>query len=40
VMSRVAAELGDVVRADPTQWYNFYRFWDAGDGEAGLSHLP
>jgi KDO2-lipid IV(A) lauroyltransferase len=40
VMSRVAEELGNVVRADPTQWYNFYRFWDAGDGEAGLSHLP
>ncbi len=41
VMSHVAEELGDVVRANPTQWYNFYRFWDApADGDAGLSHLP
>lgn len=41
VMSRVAEELGSVVRAHPTQWYNFYRFWDAaGDAEAGRSHLP
>ncbi len=28
VMSRVAADLEGVVRAHPTQWFNFYRFWD------------
>ncbi len=37
VMSQVAAELAGAVRAHPTQWYNFYRFWDDA---AGLSHLP
>ena len=27
VMTRVAADLESVVRAYPTQWFNFYRFW-------------
>ena len=27
IMSRVAADLERVVRAQPTQWFNFYRFW-------------
>ena len=27
IMSRVAADLERVVRAHPTQWFNFYRFW-------------
>ena len=41
IMSRVAADLEGVVRAHPTQWFNFYRFWkdrSASDGtaEAGL----
>ncbi len=27
VMGRVAADLERVVRAHPTQWFNFYRFW-------------
>jgi len=40
VMTRVAGELGAVVRAHPAQWYNFYRFWDAVAEEAGRSHLP
>jgi Kdo2-lipid IVA lauroyltransferase/acyltransferase len=41
VMSQIAEELGDVVRAYPTQWYNFYRFWSSSaGGDAGLSHLP
>ena len=41
VMTQVAEELGEVVRGNPTQWYNFYRFWDApAAGGAGLSHLP
>jgi lauroyl/myristoyl acyltransferase len=31
IMSRVAANLEGVVRAHPTQWFNFYRFW----GERG-----
>jgi len=30
IMSRVAANLEGVVRAHPTQWFNFYRFWKAG----------
>ena len=33
IMSRVAADLEGVVRAHPTQWFNFYRFW----GGAGAS---
>jgi lauroyl/myristoyl acyltransferase len=27
IMTRVAADLERVVRAYPTQWFNFYRFW-------------
>jgi KDO2-lipid IV(A) lauroyltransferase len=27
IMSRVAADLESVVRAHPTQWFNFYGFW-------------
>ena len=30
MMSRVATDLEGVVRAHPTQWFNFYRFWKAG----------
>ena len=32
IMGRVAADLEGVVRAHPTQWFNFYRFW--ADGSA------
>jgi len=28
LMTRVAADLESVVRAHPTQWFNFYRFWN------------
>ncbi len=28
IMTRVAADLEGVVRRHPTQWFNFYRFWD------------
>ena len=28
VMSRVAADLERVIRLHPTQWFNFYKFWD------------
>jgi KDO2-lipid IV(A) lauroyltransferase len=28
IMSRVAADLETVVRQHPTQWFNFYRFWN------------
>ncbi len=34
LMSRVAAELESVVRAHPTQWFNFYRFWSESPGQA------
>jgi KDO2-lipid IV(A) lauroyltransferase len=27
ILSRVAADLESVVRADPTQWFNFYSYW-------------
>ena len=41
VMSRVAADLERVIRLHPTQWFNFYRFWDVlSSGRAGRSHLP
>jgi predicted LPLAT superfamily acyltransferase len=33
MMSRVAADLEVVVRANPTQWFNFYRYW----GDSPLS---
>lgn len=29
IMTRVASDLEKVVRAHPTQWFNFYRFWDS-----------
>src|SRR6476619_129737 len=28
IMTRVAADLEAVVRSHPTQWFNFYRFWN------------
>jgi len=28
IMARVASDLEAVVRAHPTQWFNFYRFWE------------
>jgi lauroyl/myristoyl acyltransferase len=28
IMTRVAADLESVVRRHPTQWFNFYRFWN------------
>jgi lauroyl/myristoyl acyltransferase len=28
IMTRVAADLEGVVRAHPTQWFNFFRFWN------------
>jgi lauroyl/myristoyl acyltransferase len=28
IMARVAADLERVVRLHPTQWFNFYKFWD------------
>jgi KDO2-lipid IV(A) lauroyltransferase len=35
IMSRVAADLEGVVRAHPTQWFNFYRFWKDGRASEG-----
>ena len=32
LMTRVAADLEKVVRAHPTQWFNFYRFWNGSTG--------
>ena len=34
IMSRVAADLERVVRAHPTQWFNFYRFWKESGASA------
>ena len=33
IMSRVAADLEKVVRQHPTQWFNFYRFWNGSRTE-------
>ena len=30
IMTRVASDLENVIRAHPTQWFNFYRFWGPG----------
>src|SRR5215471_18370567 len=30
IMTRVAEDLAGVIRAHPTQWFNFYRFWNGG----------
>jgi KDO2-lipid IV(A) lauroyltransferase len=32
LMTRVAANLESVVRVHPTQWFNFYRFWNGSAG--------
>jgi KDO2-lipid IV(A) lauroyltransferase len=41
IMSRVAADLEGVVRAHPTQWFNFYRFWkDGSDPEGAAGARP
>jgi lauroyl/myristoyl acyltransferase len=32
IMGRVAKDLEGVVRRHPTQWFNFYRFWDGPGG--------
>lgn len=34
ILGRVAADLEGVVRAHPTQWFNFYRFWSDGSAPA------
>jgi len=39
IMSRVAADLEGVVRAHPTQWFNFYRFWKDGSAAEGTSRV-
>ena len=39
IMTRVASDLESVIRRHPSQWFNFYRFWD-GDGMPGRSHFP
>jgi predicted LPLAT superfamily acyltransferase len=33
-MTRVASDLEVVIRDHPTQWFNFYRFWN-GEDESG-----
>jgi len=30
ILTRVAADLEKVIRENPTQWFNFYRFWSNG----------
>ena len=40
MMSRVAADLERVIRAHPTQWFNFYRFWGEEAEFSGRLHLP
>ncbi|HLN92558.1 MAG TPA: lysophospholipid acyltransferase family protein [Thermoanaerobaculia bacterium] len=40
MMSRVAADLEEVVRANPTQWFNFYSYWGRETVGEGLSNFP
>jgi len=40
VMSRIAADLERVVRRHPTQWFNFYRFWEDAAGERDPLRSP
>ncbi len=35
IMSSVAADIEKVVRAHPTQWFNFYRYWEAPSAQDG-----
>jgi len=35
VLGRVAADLEGVIRAHPTQWFNFYRFWGDNNSAPG-----
>jgi KDO2-lipid IV(A) lauroyltransferase len=30
ILTRVASDLGNVIREHPEQWFNFYRFWSNG----------
>ena len=39
LMGRVAKDLEGVIREYPTQWFNFYRFWD-GTGEEPRGKAP
>jgi predicted LPLAT superfamily acyltransferase len=39
-MSRVASDLERVVRRHPTQWFNFYRFWQEPVTESGPHRSP
>ncbi len=40
IMTRVARDLEAVIRANPTQWFNFYRFWGLPEDAPGRSHFP
>jgi lauroyl/myristoyl acyltransferase len=39
VMSRVASDLESVIRAHPTQWFNFYEFWGGKEVESSESRV-
>ena len=48
MLGRVSCDLEAVIRAQPSQWFNFYRFWDETESDspppaataAGRSHFP
>lgn len=43
ILTGIAAALERVIQAHPTQWFNFYRFWEgapAPRGPSGRSHFP
>ncbi len=40
LMGRIASDLERVIRAHPTQWFNFYRFWGEEAEFSGRLHLP
>ena len=33
ILSRVASDLEKVIRENPAQWFNFYRYWEPGNGK-------
>ncbi len=37
IMTRVAADLESVIRRHPTQWFNFYRFWNGDRGSVAAA---
>lgn len=39
ILSRIASDLEEVIRENPTQWFNFYSYWGAPD-RTGRANFP